>query len=98
MEEPHFSMYIMANAGNTVTYTGVTNRLMRRAWEHREGIVPGFTSRYRITKLVYYEFFDHPSAAITREKQLKGGSRAQKVALIESMNPTWRDLYEDICS
>ncbi|MBI4142547.1 GIY-YIG nuclease family protein [Candidatus Uhrbacteria bacterium] len=98
MVERTFAVYIMANESNTVTYTGVTNDLVRRAYEHREKLMQGFTSRYRITKLVYYEFFNHPSAAIAREKQIKGGSRAQKVALIKSRNPTWRDLYDKICS
>lgn len=98
MGERTFAVYIMTNESHTVTYTGVTNGLVRRVYEHREKLVPGFTSRYRITKLVYYEFFNHPSAAIAREKQIKGGSRAQKIALIESTNPTWRDLYDEICS
>mgnify|MGYP001605361429 CR=1 FL=1 len=97
MGERLFAIYIMTNESHTVTYIGVTNHLVRRVYEHREKLVPGFTARYRISKLVYYEFFNHPSAAIAREKQLKGGPRAQKVALIERMNSEWRDLYEEIC-
>lgn len=95
-EEETFYVYILANRWNTVTYTGVTNNLVRRIYEHRECLVPGFTARYHVTKLVYYEPFSHPSEAITREKQLKGGSQRQKIALIKSMNPKWEDLYAQI--
>lgn len=94
--ERQYYIYILANRWNTVTYTGVTNDLVRRAYEHREHLIPGFTARYAVTKLVYYETTDNPEAAIAREKQLKGGSRAQKVALIERMNPNWEDLYAQI--
>ncbi len=90
-----YFVYIMTNKYNTVLYTGVTNNLQRRVWEHKTGRGSKFTSKYRITKLVYYEETDDIRAAIAREKQIKGGSRAKKMALIESLNPTWRDLAED---
>jgi len=86
----------MTNKVNTVLYTGVTNDLKRRCFEHREKLVKGFTSKYNITKLVYYEIFQDPENAITREKQIKGGSRAKKVELVNKMNPDWKDLYDEI--
>lgn len=91
-----YFVYIMTNRASTVLYTGVTNDLKRRVYEHREKLAQGFTSRYKVTKLVYYEVFDDPSAAIQREKQIKAGSRNKKMDLIDSMNPTWRDLYESL--
>lgn len=94
--ERRYYIYILANRWNTVTYTGITNDLVRRVYEHREHVALGFTARYSVTKLVYYEATDDPEAAIAREKQLKGGSRVQKVALIERMNPKWDDLYTQI--
>lgn len=92
----HYYLYIMTNKGSTVLYTGVTNDLKRRVFEHREKLAEGFTERYNVNKLVYYEVFEDPENAIIREKRLKGGSRARKVRLIESMNPLWVDLYESI--
>ena len=86
----------MTNWENSVLYTGITNDLRRRVHEHREGLVDGFTKRFRVKKLVYYEMGDDALGAIAREKQIKGGSRQKKLALIESMNPQWRDLWEDI--
>ena len=86
----------MTNRSSTVLYTGVTNDLKRRAYEHREKLAEGFTSRYKVTKLVFFEVFDDPLAAIEREKQIKEGSRNKKMGLIDSMNPTWRDLYESL--
>jgi len=94
MGRQHF-VYIMANRANTVLYTGVTNDLKRRAYEHRERL-GGFTSRYRVDKLVYYEVCDEPTGAIEREKQIKAGSRKRKMELIDGMNPTWRDLYHEL--
>jgi len=91
-----YYLYIMTNKANTVLYTGVTSDLKRRVYEHKEELIEGFTKRYKATRLVYYEVFDDPSAAIQREKQIKAGSRAKKMELIDSMNPRWRDLYEDI--
>jgi putative endonuclease len=94
--DKQFYVYIMTNKNNTVLYTGITNDLKRRVYEHKEKMVPGFTSRYNVTELVYYEVFQDPENAIMREKQIKAGSRKKKVALIESMNETWQDLYERI--
>lgn len=94
MKQP--AVYIMASKRNGTLYTGVTSDLARRAWEHREGLIEGFTRRYGYKLLVYYEFFEDMPAAITREKQIKAGSRKRKLALIESLNPTWRDLYSDL--
>lgn len=91
-----YYIYIMTNKHNTVLYTGVTNNLRRRAYEHRTGRGGGFTSRYRATKLVYYEVFADAYSAIAREKQIKGGSRQKKLDLINEMNPEWKDLYDDL--
>lgn len=77
-------------------YTGVTNDLVRRVYEHREKLAEGFTKQYNISKLVFFEIFYDPENAISREKQIKGGSRAKKVALIEGMNPRWDDLYHSL--
>jgi putative endonuclease len=84
----------MTNKSRTL-YTGVTNNLERRVYEHKHKLLPGFTSKYNITKLVYYEAGDDISVAIAREKQIKGWLRAKKIALIENMNPEWKDLSED---
>ena len=89
-----YYVYIVTNKGNEVLYTGVTNDLARRVWEHRNGVAEGFTSRYNAGRLVYYEAFDDSEAAITREKQLKKGPRKRKIALIEASNPGWQDLSE----
>ena len=86
----------MASKRNGTLYTGVTSVLIQRAWQHREGIADGFTKRYGCKLLVWYELADTMEAAILREKQIKGGSRAKKLALIEAMNPDWRDLFEEI--
>ena len=91
-----YYVYIMTNQHNRVLYTGITNDLQRRAYEHRTGRGGGFTSRYRVTKLVYYEMASDANAAIAREKQIKAGSRQKKIDLIEGMNPGWADLYEDL--
>jgi putative endonuclease len=84
----------MANHSRTL-YTGVTGKLERRIFEHKHKTLPGFTSRYHITMLVYYEEFPSPSAAILREKAIKGMSRAKKFDLINTMNPEWKDLAKD---
>ena len=89
-------VYIMANVGNNVLYTGVTSDLQKRVWQHREGATGGFTKRYNVKKLVYVEAYPRIEQAIAREKQIKAGSRAKKIALIEAANPTWRDLYDDL--
>ncbi|MBU1274067.1 MAG: GIY-YIG nuclease family protein [Proteobacteria bacterium] len=91
-----YYVYIVTNKGNEVLYIGVTNDLARRVWEHRNGVAEGFTSRYNAGRLVYYEVFDDPEKAITREKQLKKGPRKRKVELIEAMNPGWQDLSEEL--
>jgi putative endonuclease len=89
-------VYIMTNKYNTVLYTGVTSDLRKRVWEHRTGVGSTFASRYRTTKLVYYEVTQSIKAAILREKQIKGGSRQKKVDLIERENPSWSDLAENL--
>lgn len=89
-----YYVYIMASYRGTL-YTGVTNDLTRRVYEHRQKLVDGFTSKYNVSKLVYYEETDDVSVAIDREKEIKGWRRSKKVALIESMNPYWIDLAED---
>jgi putative endonuclease len=88
------AVYIMTNRQNGTLYIGVTSNLLQRVWQHREGVVPGFTSRYGCKYLVWYEVHETMEGAIGREKQLKGGSRSRKLALIEAMNPNWHDLYE----
>jgi len=89
----NYFIYILTNKNNSVLYTGVTNSLMRRIWEHKAQLIDGFTKKYNITKLVYYESFDNPSDAIKREKQIKAGSRKKKIELINNFNPEWKDLY-----
>jgi putative endonuclease len=86
-----YYVYILSSRSRTL-YTGVTNNLMRRLREHREGLVAGFTSRYRIHRLVYFERYGSVFRAIAREKEIKGWLRAKKIALIEEHNPTWNDL------
>ena len=86
----------MTNKNNTVLYTGVTNNLQKRVYEHKEKLVEGFTKKYNVVKLVYYEIFDDPESAITREKQIKAGSRQKKLDLINSMNQEWKDLYDEL--
>jgi len=91
-----FSVYILTNERNTVLYTGVTSDLARRIGEHRSKIVKGFTTKYNVGKLVYFEPADNAEAAIAREKQIKAGSRAKKIALIDSINPEWQDLSGEL--
>ncbi len=86
----------MNNKSNNVLYTGMTNNLIRRVYEHKEKIIDGFTKKDNCTKLVYYEIFNDPYNAIAREKQIKAGSRKKKIDLINSMNPNWKDLYDDL--
>ena len=88
--------YIVTNKRNTVLYTGVTNDLKKRIYEHKEKLVEGFTKEYNVTKIVYYEIFDDIESAILREKQIKGGSRQKKIELINGMNKEWRDLQEEL--
>jgi len=89
-------VYILASRRHGTLYTGVTSNLSQRVFQHREGLTPGFASRYGCNRLVFYEHFERMEEAIAREKQIKGGSRAKKIALIESMNPEWNDLYESL--
>jgi putative endonuclease len=91
-----YCVYILTNKRNTVLYTGVTGDLKARVHQHREELLPGFTNRYNVTKLVYYEAGHAPSGAIAREKQIKAGSRRKKIELINRLNPEWRDLYEEL--
>jgi putative endonuclease len=95
MDKLYF-VYILTNQRHTVLYTGVTSDLKARVYQHREKLLPGFTSRYNVLKLVYYEAFQDVTAAITREKQIKAGSRQRKMDLINSQNPEWRDLYDQL--
>jgi len=95
MEKQYF-VYIMTNTKNSVLYTGVTSDLKKRVYEHRDKLIEGFTKTYKITKLVYFEMFTEPLQAITREKQIKGGSRQKKVDMINRNNDGWRDLYDEI--
>src|SRR5512135_1469026 len=92
----NYYVYIMTNKHSTVLYTGVTNDLTRRVSDHQAKSLPGFTSRYNVCKLVYYETFEDVNAAIAREKQIKAGSRKKKIELIHGMNSEWRDLYGDL--
>ncbi len=95
-EEKIYYVYILSNKHNTTIYTGVTNNIFRRIEEHKSGIGSKFVKRYNILKLVYYEVYSDIRAAIIREKQIKGGSRQSKISLIESYNPDWKDLYDDL--
>ena len=91
-----YYIYIMTNKYIKILYTGFTGNLKKRIYEHKQKFVDGFTKKYNITKLIYYEIYDDPTNAIKREKQIKGGSRNKKIDLIESMNPKWEDLYNQI--
>jgi len=91
-----YYVYIMTNKNNTVIYTGITNNLKKRIYEHKEKIIRSFTSRYNINKLVYYEIFEDIYNAISREKQIKSGSRRKKIDLVNNFNPQWKDLYNEI--
>jgi putative endonuclease len=92
----HFFVYVMSNGPRSASiYTGITSNLSRRVWEHKNHLTPGFTSRYNLTRLVYYETFVYPDTAIAREKEIKGWRREKKLRLIQSMNPQWIDLAKD---
>ena len=90
------AVYIMTNKRNGTLYTGVSSDLIKRVYQHKEGVADGFTKKYQCKQLVYYEQFEEMIAAIAREKQIKAGSRKKKLRMIESVNPTWRDLYETL--
>ena len=94
MKQP--AVYILASQRNGTLYVGVTSDLIQRIWQHRNDAVDGFTQRYQVHRLVYFEQHLDMLSAITREKQLKKWNRAWKLALIEAANPDWRDLYEDL--
>jgi putative endonuclease len=94
MKQP--CVYIVANKRHGTLYTGVTANLPRRAFEHREGLLKGFSAKYGCKMLVWYELHETMIEAIMREKQIKAGSRAKKLALIEALNPEWKDLYESL--
>jgi len=97
MPDKMFYVYILAKARNSTFYVGVTSDLAKRVWQHRNGVADGFTQKYGIKTLVYYEVFSDPENAILREKRLKKWNRTWKMRLIEKMNPEWTDLYDDIC-
>jgi len=90
------AVYILASQKDGTLYIGVTSNLIQRIWEHKHGIKSGFTSRYRIVHLVWYETYEDIQAAIVREKQLKRWNRAWKIRMIEETNPTWRDLWDEL--
>ena len=93
MKEKQSYIYILFNKRNGTLYTGVTSDLIKRVYEHKNKLAEGFTKKYNVDKLGYYEIFSDITEAINREKQIKGGSRAAKLKLIESINPNWDDLY-----
>ena len=94
--EKLYFVYILTNDRHTVLYTGVTSDLKVRVYQHRQKLMAGFTTRYNVWKLVYYEVGADAAGAIAREKQIKSGSRKKKLAVIDSFNPQWRDLYPDL--
>lgn len=95
MEKTYY-VYLLASGRYGTLYAGVTSDLIKRAWQHQEGLVEGFTKKYEVKKLVWYEVHKDVHAAITREKQIKKWNRAWKIRLIQEQNPLWRDLYEDV--
>jgi putative endonuclease len=96
--EKQFYVYILTNARNGTLYTGVTNDLLRRVWEHKNGVVEGFTKQHELEKLVWYEIHANAYEAITREKRIKAWKRDWKKRIIEEMNPYWNDLYDSLQS
>ncbi len=94
-KDKFYYVYILTNKGDTVLYTGMTSDIERRVFEHKEKIIKGFTEKYNINKLVYYEIYEEVHMAIAREKQIKGGSRNNKRDLVNRKNKEWRDLSED---
>ncbi|MBM3344717.1 MAG: GIY-YIG nuclease family protein [Betaproteobacteria bacterium] len=91
-----YYVYILASGRYGTLYTGVTSDLIKRAWQHQGGFVEGFTKKYAVKRLVWYETHDDVRAAITREKQIKKWNRAWKIRLIQERNPSWRDLYQEL--
>jgi putative endonuclease len=96
MRTKKYYVYIMTNKGNTVLYTGVTSNLAKRVYDHKQKVIEGFTKKYNIVKLVYYETFSDSVSAIKREKQIKAGPRKKKEELINSINREWDDLYDQL--
>jgi putative endonuclease len=96
--EKNFHVYMLASDRNGTLYTGVTSSLLKRIWEHKEGLVEGFTKAYGVQKLVWFESHDSAESAITREKRIKKWNRAWKIRLIEEQNPYWNDLYLTLTS
>ena len=97
MVTKQFFVYILASKRNGTLYTGITSNLIKRVWQHKNNIIEGFTQKYNVKILVYYEVHGNAESAITREKRIKKWRRAWKLQLIEKMNPQWKDLYEQIC-
>jgi len=95
MHNSYYYVYILSSERNGTLYVGVTNNLVRRIWEHKNILVEGFTNRYEIHHLVYYELHESPESAITREKQIKKWNRLWKLKLIEEKNPEWKDIYKE---
>ncbi len=94
--ERQYCVYILTNKNHTVLYTGVTSDLKRRITEHKEKLVRGFSRKYNLDILVYYEIAEEKESAVAREKQIKAGSRQRKIDLIDKMNPSWKDLYDEL--
>lgn len=95
--DKQYYVYMLASKRNGTLYIGVTSDLVKRVWQHKNKITIGFTHKYNVDKLVYYEIFSYVGDAIKREKRLKFYRRAQKIQLIEKDNPDWKDLYERVC-
>ena len=91
-----YYVYILSNKWNTVLYVGVTGDLIKRVWQHKQKLVEGFSKKYNLDKLVFYEIYEDPLEAIKREKQFKAGSRKKKIEAIKKMNSEWKDLYEEL--
>jgi putative endonuclease len=94
--QKQYYVYILASKRNGTLYTGMTSNLHKRIWQHKNKFIPGFTEKYKVTNLVYYEIHEDPVGAITREKQIKKWNRAWKMKLIETENPEWCDLFESL--
>jgi putative endonuclease len=95
---PEYCIYSLTNKNHTTLYTGMTSNLAKRIWEHKNNVIPGFTSRYNLHSLVYVETADSLEAALLREHQIKAGSRQKKMDLINYINPEWKDLTDEFCS
>lgn len=95
--DKYFAVYIMASGRNGTLYTGISSDLIKRVWEHRDGVVDGFTKQYGVKNLVWYEIYEDPVTAITREKNIKKWKRGWTLKLIEEKNPDWKDLFAEIC-